>query len=171
LQSNSGAACTCVVTEYLYHDRDDFIVEVELFSQSELREQLTEMVHAYCQHHYRRSAGSEDEDVRHWEECAAVAQDSLEAMFQDRFTPALFRPGWSEDTILETLVGWAQELRPVNINRREVRTSFEDCSALVMKLTANARSSRGPPVWRYIKKIKFVVLKSPSPMWSLTAAG
>ncbi|KAK4232771.1 hypothetical protein C8A03DRAFT_39597, partial [Achaetomium macrosporum] len=42
---NNGAACTCVVTEYWYHDRDGFVVEVEPFSQSEIREQLTEMVH------------------------------------------------------------------------------------------------------------------------------
>ncbi|KAL2127275.1 hypothetical protein VTI74DRAFT_10996 [Chaetomium olivicolor] len=163
-EGNASAACTCVITEYLYHDRDDFIVDVEPFTEDELMGQLAEMVHAYCLYHQRPAnvdaENSEDaEDRKYWEERATLAQDTFHAMFQNRFTPALFQSGLSEEAILEIMADWARELGPADVRRREVKVSLQDCSDLLEELTSAKRLSQGPPTWRYIKKIR-VFLKA-----------
>lgn len=153
LQGGNGA-CTCVATEYVYHDRDDFVIEVVPFSQSELRDQLVEMVHAYRQYQ-ERPADTDSADANHWQQRARRAQDSFEAMFPDRFTTGLLQSGLSEDAIVERMVDWAEELGPGDARRREVMASLDDCSALLEQLTSSAPSSSGE--WRYIKKIRFVL--------------
>ncbi|OCT52141.1 hypothetical protein CLCR_07998 [Cladophialophora carrionii] len=49
--SNIGRACTCVVTEYHYHENVNFALEVEYFTQEELRKQFTELLQSYRTHH------------------------------------------------------------------------------------------------------------------------
>ncbi|KAK4245737.1 nuclear GTPase SLIP-GC [Corynascus novoguineensis] len=157
--NNGGEACTCVVTEYLYHDRDDYIVEVVPFSQDELRKQLAEMVHGYC--HYHRhcdsaalGSDSDSDDIKYWEEKAAQARDSFQAMFQNRFSPDLIQSGRSEEDILETLISWSQEMGPTDIQSRQEKRETKECSNLVKQLTSSAPNSRGATNWRYIKKIR-----------------
>ncbi|KAG7103548.1 hypothetical protein HYQ46_011562 [Verticillium longisporum] len=59
---NNGVACTCAATEYHYHDRGDFRVEVVLFSQSEIDEQIFELLRAY-QNLSSETLGSQDPAV------------------------------------------------------------------------------------------------------------
>jgi hypothetical protein len=156
------------VTQYQYHDRDDFAVEVELLNESELRGLLSELVHDYY-HYHQHSAEMESDDVNHWEKQAKAAEDTFQAMFRGRFAPVVFQSGQSEEVILETMLDWTRECSPVNINAHEVVASLEDCAALLKRLTTEESSPRGPAFWPYIKKIRFVVQGSLS-FKSLTAA-
>ncbi|KAM0277239.1 hypothetical protein ACHAQH_005960 [Verticillium albo-atrum] len=76
---SSGAACTCAATEYHFHDRDDFRIEVILFSQDDIDNQLSELLRAYRQYHLDDS-GEEKPD--HLEMEAMVASDTFNAMFR-----------------------------------------------------------------------------------------
>ena len=44
---SNGEACTCVVTEYYYHDQDDFNISVEYFPVNNLERQFEELLQAY----------------------------------------------------------------------------------------------------------------------------
>ncbi|KAK3937803.1 nuclear GTPase SLIP-GC [Diplogelasinospora grovesii] len=157
--SDSGAACTCVVTEYLYHDTDGFTVNIETFSQDELKKQFADMVHDY-RHNRLHSADMElAEERRNWEKQADLACDYFSAMFRGRFNTSLLRSDKPEDQMVETLLAWAQEFGPANIKRSETTNSIGECTALLSHLTSEEGSAQGPAVWPYIKKIS-VFLKA-----------
>ncbi|KAJ4328907.1 hypothetical protein N0V84_000695 [Fusarium piperis] len=81
--SNSGEACTCVVTEFHYHSRDTLDIEVNLFTMDELQEQLTGMLQSY-RHYHLHSSEMEDAERRDNEESANLARDTFRAMFRGR---------------------------------------------------------------------------------------
>ncbi|KAH6633922.1 hypothetical protein B0J18DRAFT_414751 [Chaetomium sp. MPI-SDFR-AT-0129] len=153
--SNGGAACTCVVTEYYHHGRKDFVVDVDLFSEEELEQQLRDLVHAYRHNHFHSEEIELPDDRRHWAKRAKLAKDTFRAMFADRFRTALLRSENSEDTIVQTYLNWAMDLRPINeFNGRTVTDSLEDCSSLLIRLTSDLDGAEGPGCWPYIKKIR-----------------
>lgn len=155
-QSNGGSACTCVVTEYRHHDRADFAVEVVLFTEADLTEQLHKMVKAY-RHNFFYAAQMEPEDRKHSADQARLACDTLQAMFADRFTTAFLQHNRTL-TVVETLMNWAMDLRPAHyMHRNDVVQSLEDCSNLLMQLTSDRGAAQGgPAAWPYIKKIRCV---------------
>ncbi|KAM5344685.1 hypothetical protein ACJ41O_010547 [Fusarium nematophilum] len=79
--SNSGEACTCVVTEYHYHNRDTYDIVVNLFTMDELRDQLARMVETY-RHFHLHGDEMEDAERRDMEASANVARDTFRAMFR-----------------------------------------------------------------------------------------
>ena len=154
-QSNGGSACTCVVTEYRHHDRADFAVEVVLFTEADLREQLHKMVKAY-RHNFLNAAQMSNEERNHSADQATLAYDTLKAMFADRFTTAFLQNNRTE-TVVATLMNWAMDLRPTHyMHGNHVAESLEDCSNLLMRLTSDRGAAQGPAAWPYIKKIRYV---------------
>ena len=153
-QSNSGAACTCVVTEYRYYEADNFTINVEEFSNDELRHQFTEMVGNYHHHHFQSAQIENDEDRRHWEDLAKLAHDTFGAMFRGRFNTELLTSR-QQNEVVETLLGWARERNPVA--GRSIVNTPEDCSMRLMHLTSEEASPQGPAAWPYIKKIRYVL--------------
>ncbi|KAK4249146.1 hypothetical protein C7999DRAFT_39705 [Corynascus novoguineensis] len=152
--SNSGAACTCVVTEYRHHDSADFVVDVVVFTEDELQDQFRNMVHAY-RYNYFHSADMESQEERlHWADQAKLASDTFKAMFGDRFTADLLCSVNSETRIVRTLLRWAVDSSPIrDIDKHAVKNSLEDCSELLMKLTSDHGAAHGPAHWPYIKNI------------------
>ncbi|KAK3903178.1 hypothetical protein C8A05DRAFT_43557 [Staphylotrichum tortipilum] len=152
--SNGGSACTCVVTEYRHHDRADFAVEVVLFTEAELTEQLRKMVQAY-RHNFFYADQMSNEDRNHSADQATLACDTLKAMFADRFTTAFLENNRTR-TVVETLMNWAMDLRPARyMQGNDVAESLEDCSNLLMRLTSDRGAAQGgPAAWPYIKKIR-----------------
>lgn len=162
MQSNSGAACTYVVTEYHYHDSDTFAVETELLSLDAIMEQVTELLGSYRKYHsiladIERGENVELEDKRDLEERAAITQDTFRAMFRGRLDSEQFLTSEPEDSVLVTLRSWAQAMIPSVINGREVRITLAECSALLTRLTSEQTSGQDPVVWPYVRKIKFVI--------------
>ncbi|KAK6227425.1 hypothetical protein QIS74_00980 [Colletotrichum tabaci] len=163
--SNSGAACTCVVTEYHYHDSRDFVIDVELFSQEKLMDQITELLQTYRRHHLpseenETAVGAvvrEVEDVgevEDVEEQAKVAHDTFKAMFRDRLKDEQFLTTKPKDYVLSTLRSWVLEARPSQIEGIKTRSSLQECSDLLMHLTSETAEATEPAVWPYIRKIK-----------------
>ncbi|KAK3682814.1 hypothetical protein B0T22DRAFT_444981 [Podospora appendiculata] len=136
--SGGGSACTCVVTEYRYHDDDSFAVEVELFSTDELEAQLTELVTAYRYYHLR-PADMDRESLESGEVKATLARDTFHAMFRGRFDSDRFILDRSANEAVATLLLWAQEMRPADLDGRQ--------------LTSEPHGRRGPATWPYIKNI------------------
>ncbi|KFA48769.1 hypothetical protein S40293_01516 [Stachybotrys chartarum IBT 40293] len=152
--SNSGAACTCVVTEYRYHDRDAFIVDAELFSESELQTQLRTMLKAYRYYHSHMSE-LEGEEKRDCEAKSKLAEDTFRTMFRDRLASdkglLLDR---SLKSTLATLMLWALDSRPTSFRGEKVCHTSQECSDLLQSLTSESSSKTEPTFWPYIRKIK-----------------
>lgn len=154
-QSNSGEACTCVVTEYHYHDSNNFAIEKDFFSIEEINKQITELLQSYRHYHVHRMDMEGDEE-RDCKKKAEIARDTFRAMFRGRLESLQFLTDEPEGTVLTILLSWAQDIAPSIISGREVRPLLADCSALLMQLTSEQNSVEEPAVWPYIRKIKFV---------------
>ncbi|KAK7959857.1 uncharacterized protein PG986_004711 [Apiospora aurea] len=150
--SNGGAACTCVATEYHFHDRDDFIVEVHRFTRDEVEDQLARLLQAYRNFHLNELT-LVGEEREHYEEMAKVAQHTFEVMFRDHFRNG-FRLTRTTDTEgLEMLYGWLSEVSPSFEDASHTTHNIEDCSNLVARLTSEQVQADGPAEWPFIRKI------------------
>lgn len=155
LQSNSGAACTCVVTEYRYHDRDAFIVDAELFSESELQMQLRTMLKAYRYYH-SHVAELEGEEKRDCEAKSKLAEDTFRTMFRGRLgSDKGLLLDRSLKSTLATLMLWALDSRPTSFRGEKVCHTSQECSDLLQRLTSESSSKTEPAFWPYIRKIKY----------------
>lgn len=145
-----------MVTEYYHRRGGDFTIDVVLFSEEELQQQIRDLVHAY-RHNYFHSRDMElREDRRHWEQRAKLAEDTFRAMFANRFTTVLLRSDNSEDMVVETYLNWAMDLRPNReLNGHTVMDTLEECSSLLMRLASDRDGAEGPDCWPYIKKIRY----------------
>ncbi|KAL2145862.1 hypothetical protein VTI28DRAFT_5944 [Corynascus sepedonium] len=152
--SNGGAACTCVVTEYRHHDHANFVVDVVVFTEDELRDQFHNMVHAYRYNYSQSSEMESQEERQHWADQAKLASDTFKAMFGDQFIPNSLCWGNSETRIVRTLLRWAVDSSPIrDTDKHVVGASLEDCSELLMRLSSDYGAAGGPAYWPYIKKI------------------
>lgn len=161
--SNSGAACTCVVTEYHYHADDFLTIDVEWFTADELRSQLSDLLEDFRHFHLR-----EDEiDADSYEDCktrAELARDTFQAMFRGKLTGEAFLledGSESQAQILATLMSWADEAGSSNMQYQTQHQSQQACSDALMTLTSEVPSQTAAPTpatWPYIKKIKLVAV-------------
>lgn len=157
--TNNGAACTCVVTEYHYHDADDFVVEVERFSIEELHEQLDELLFCYRNFHSRGSSPAEEarndhESMDDLKARAKLAADTFQAMFRGSVLDERWLLEESQDVILEQFLARTRRDLSLQSPSRHVATSHERCSSILTQLTSEAPDARPPATWPYIRKIK-----------------
>ncbi|KAK0644136.1 hypothetical protein B0T16DRAFT_438330 [Cercophora newfieldiana] len=150
--SNNGAACTCVVTEYRYHNAEHFAINVELFDEDEVSNQIQDMFRDYRHFHLRSEDMETDEERKHWKERADLARDTFQAMFRGRFTVSFLQGGQPDGQILDTLLRWATDLRPHDLDEPLVGRTLSECSASLMALTSETDSSQAA-LWPYIRKI------------------
>lgn len=166
-QSNGGGACTCVATEYHYHDEDAFALEVEYFSRDELREQFSDLLKSYRQYNLR---DLQDDSMSLTErnslkDKAKVAQDTFYSAFRNHLSlnengllPALLEG--DERQACQRLLRWTEQSSlPLagetnNLSRREVFTDSIRCSSRLMELTSEPHSPQAASVWPFIQKIK-----------------
>ncbi|KAH6887646.1 hypothetical protein B0T10DRAFT_490140 [Thelonectria olida] len=144
--SNSGEACTCVVTEYHHHELNTFEIEVELFSMEDISEQLSTMLVSYRQFHLH----GEDE----WEESANQARDTFFSMFRGRLDDDDFLLEASPTEVLTRLESWAADARPSEISSRQSYDTLESCSARLMELSSEPRLKNSPAKWPFIRKVR-----------------
>ncbi|KAK8079217.1 hypothetical protein PG994_003024 [Apiospora phragmitis] len=156
--SNGGAACTCVATEYHFHDRGDFIVEVHRFTQDEVEDQLARLLQAYRNFHLNELS-LQGEEREHYEKMAKVAQHTFEVMFHDHFRNGSRLTRMTEAEGLEMLHGWLNEVSPSFDDTSYTTLNIEDCSNLLARLTSEQVQDDGPAEWPFIKKIN-VYLKA-----------
>ena len=119
----------------------------------EIMGQVTELLQSYrC--YYLNSMDMEQDDKKSLEERAAIAKDTFQAMFRGRLESEQFLIDGQENTVLETLRSWAEEIRLSTMRQREVAITPTDCSALLAQLTSEQSSDQQPEVWPYLRKIK-----------------
>lgn len=151
--TNNGAACTCVVTEYHYHGADNFVVEVEKFSVEELHEQLAELL--CCYRNFHTHGKSLDEEARKDLEARAdIAVDLFRAMFRGSLEDEDWLLQESQDFILDQFQTWIENAAGLQSPSRQVVTTLEQCSTLLMQLTSEVPDAQVPATWPYVRKIK-----------------
>ena len=122
----------------------------------ELTKQITELLQSYRHYHLLGMAIDDDGERGDFEDRAKIAQYTFRAMFRDRLGSEQFLTNEPENSVLGTLQSWVQNICPLAIGGRQVKSTLEDCSALLMGLTSEQTSAQDPALWPYVRKIKFV---------------
>ncbi|KAK1475314.1 hypothetical protein CABS01_03591, partial [Colletotrichum abscissum] len=154
--SNSGAACTCVVTEYHHKDGDAFTIDVELFSQDDLMDQIKELLQSYRMFHLNAGElrrNDEAATVVDIEEQANVARDTFRSMFRGQLASEDFLINEEEATVLRTFRSWLRRV-DLPLEGRHQKPSRDSCAAFLMYLTSESVDTRTPAVWPFVRKIK-----------------
>ncbi|RYO81753.1 hypothetical protein DL764_009715 [Monosporascus ibericus] len=162
--SSSGTACTCAVTEYLFHDRDDFIIHVDYFPLDELKKQFEELLRAYRDYQSppRNSRGrdedDEDDNNRRLQRKADLAGETLRASFRERLeqTPTVLS-SMPFDHAVETMMEWASQLLPRQ-GGQESFSTLEGCSSRLRELSSESDESLpnggSRTCWPFIQKLR-----------------
>jgi hypothetical protein len=120
---------------------------------SEVRDQIQPLLSDYRQFHNHRDQ-IESADREYFEKQARVAVDTFQAMFRSRLRRNDYLLTSDEDEMLATMMSWAQDLRPSQINLNSTELSLEQCSELLAELSSDSASTNAPVAWPYIKKIE-----------------
>ncbi|KAM0187534.1 hypothetical protein ACHAPI_011071 [Fusarium lateritium] len=152
--SNNGEACTCVVTEYHYHNRESLDLRVNLFSVEELRDQLGNLLQAYRNFELHQNEVDHAEERQDMEANAKVAKDTFQAMFRGRLNDEAFLVHDSYDEALARITQWASEAMPSPFRTSHTGLSLQACSDTLMDLSSEPASRNTPAVWPYIRSIK-----------------
>ncbi|KAJ4302862.1 hypothetical protein N0V90_001753 [Kalmusia sp. IMI 367209] len=164
----SGSACTCVATEYHYHERDDYIIQVEYFTLEELKKQYQEMIRDYQENESPPSDATE-EHLQDLQRKARLAKKTLRASFGKRMkqTPSVFT--FQIDHAVDTMLQWASQLLPrdrvgQSIQTRETHSTLSTCSSRLRELISEDKVAETNRVeqtcpWPFLRKLK-VYLKA-----------
>lgn len=164
--SSSGTACTCAVTEYRFHDRDNYIIHVDYFPLNELKKQYEELLMAFRDYeslskklNAEQENGNEDENERkRLRETANLAIETFRASFREKLeeTPTVLS-SMPFPQAVKTMVEWASELLPRSMGQESFRT-VEECSSRLVTLTSDSdgtlpnEGSRAR--WPFIQKLR-----------------
>ena len=143
-----------MVTEYHYHGRDDFIIDVELFSLDSMKEQVSYLLHAYRRYHQRAGSMETEDERQDHEELANLARDTFLTMFRGRLESEdylLREPG---NAVRREVASWVEELYPAAIAGKTTHVTAQDCSNELMRLTSEPVGAQGPSVWPFISVIR-----------------
>ncbi|KAI3320818.1 hypothetical protein HD806DRAFT_505075 [Xylariaceae sp. AK1471] len=154
--SNGGSACTCVVTEYHYHEDRELTIEAERFSEDEVKPQLENLLRDYRHFHLNKDS-FESHEVKDLEERANLARDTFQAMFGGLFVNQSTLLRDTESEALSTIQSWVRNFDPSVIPERRVDLSLKECSSILMRLTSEDESAEGATIWPWLKKIKVYV--------------
>ncbi|KAI0147476.1 hypothetical protein GGR57DRAFT_515724 [Xylariaceae sp. FL1272] len=157
--SNSGAACTCVVTEYHYHRDASFAIDVDRFSMDEIKAQLQKLLRDY-RHFHCNHDDLDSDDYTYFEKRAALARDTFRAMFRASLQGEDVLTSGTESEVLKMFDTWLQKSSPNIVQGKQSISNVNDCSELLMRLTSEDSSAESSAVWPWIKKIK-VYLNAP----------
>ncbi|KAF1811517.1 hypothetical protein P152DRAFT_459457 [Eremomyces bilateralis CBS 781.70] len=150
-KTGGSGACTCVVTEFHYHNRNDFVAVVDYFNEAEITDHFRELLNGYRRYYLHRDEDSKDD--------AVLARDTFLAAFEPhlRQSEALLLEVDME-TALNTLLLWAKKLDTplrdgdINARRRYESPTPKECSMQLKKFISSSNPDRGV-VWPFIRKI------------------
>lgn len=168
-QSNNGAACTCVVTEYHYHDRNDYSIEIDYFSLQELQTQFEQLLSSLREYNSTTASvptamtAEERENRENLKRKADLATSTFRASFRERLdnNPAVLDVV-AFDEAIKTMMTWvSQVLPPLGSGESDIlsRESFDDihqCSNRLKSLTSETEERDQACLWPFIRKLKFV---------------
>lgn len=124
---------------------------------SELVDQTQNLLQGYRHFHLHEAEITDDERADK-EALAKQAADTFYAMFRGRIgDDEEFLLSSSERDVMQTLTSWLEDARPRSDGRTEGLT-LPECSEALANLSSETPSNRGPAVWPFIRKIKYVPL-------------
>ncbi|KAF4505804.1 hypothetical protein G6O67_007717 [Ophiocordyceps sinensis] len=151
--SNSGRACTCVATEYRFHEEINLAVQVELFSLDECLKQLTDLLQSY--RNFKLNHGSmSPEERQFFQDDSELAQDTFRAMFGGRLGDEAFLIEKPEDAVLETFKAWTEEALGSQDTNMMPGLTLRECSDRLTRLASDRTSPDEMATWPYIRKVK-----------------
>ncbi|KAI0865909.1 hypothetical protein F4860DRAFT_458178 [Xylaria cubensis] len=153
--SNSGAACTCVVTEFHFHDDEEFAITVERFSEAELLPQLENLLRDYRHFHLNRDS-LEAHELADFEKRAKLASDTFHALFRGNFVEENTFIKDTEFQASSMLQSWVRDFDQSMIQPEYSGLNLRQCSALLMELTSDTTSDTAT-IWPWVKKIKVLL--------------
>jgi hypothetical protein len=149
------------VTEYHFHDRDDFIVHVDYFTLEELRKQFEDLLHAYRE--YSSLTAQSDitvEERESLEKKADLARNTFRSSFRDRLAqgPSILI-SLPFNHALDTMMDWTSQILSQQGSTRMSFDLIERCSSRLNQLTSETDGAADTSVWPFIRKIR-VYLKA-----------
>jgi hypothetical protein len=164
LQSNSGSACTCVVTEYHYHNSGNFKVEINFFTETEIMSQIQDLLQSYRNYHLRKDSFStqESDEKEDCKQRAQVAVDTFRSMFGGRLRNESTLLKATEDEALNILRKLVYDCMPSSSPKTQTRPNLDECSKLIAQITSETSekgSANEPTMWPYIQNIRHVETK------------
>lgn len=158
---DSGEACTCVATEYHYHNLKTYTIEVVYFTKERLLEQFKTHLKAYRRCHLHRA--EDDEEKRDLGKAASIAWHAFEAAFrnQNLLTKAYMLQE-NEQVLIDNFSSWIDGSAPLGYHeaakhlsyiRRESIVDQEECSNRVMQLTSERSDGEVAASWPYIERV------------------
>ena len=151
------STCKRVITEYIYHDRQDYEIHVDAFPEDEVQSQVVRWIRAYRLYHLHKSE-MDSKDDRYPEEQATEAAHNLRAMFRGQMGAMNFILDQAEHKIVATMMGWWRTIVDMKefLNGKYVITTLEELSSTVKRLSFKYPQYAGPAQWLYIKRIRSV---------------
>ncbi|KAI0097023.1 hypothetical protein GGR51DRAFT_542081 [Nemania sp. FL0031] len=149
---SNGNACTCIATEFHFHENERFHVEIEIVTDGELIPHLEDLLRDYRQFHLNRNAFELLDERDYLRKQASIANDTFKAMFRNHFTNQdILKQGSGSEALL-TMKSWVQDFRNRSMPPLEhFGLSLDECSKVLLEV--NSEKSR-TPLWPWIKKIK-----------------
>lgn len=149
------------MTEYHFHDQDDFIIHVDYFTLEELKTQFEDLLQAYRE--YKTLTSRSDitaEERENLKKKADLASSTFTSSFRDRLTQSprilLSLPF---DHALDTMMDWASQILSQQGNTRNSFALIKQCSSRLNQLTSETDDATHTSVWPFIRKIR-VYLKA-----------
>lgn len=161
------------MTEFHYHDRDGFFINVEYFSREDLRTQFEEFLHLYRNHRDLSATpqnGNDRADDPHEREDLQRRNELATSTFQAAF-PAHFT-GDSEvfqslpiSEALDTLMDWVSTILPREAQGQPSGTQdfFDNIGQYSNRLKVLTSENEAPQrnLWPFIRKIRYVTYVLP----------
>lgn len=151
-----------MVTEYHYHEEDDFVLETQYFTLADIENQFTQLLDEYRRFHLHKdelkSAETPESDFKGAEKRARIAQKTFDTVFRgtDHF-PQQHRLLPSSEDAKKALLNGIRNLYPTNEPGTNVaRERFEkrkQCSQRILELTSEKISPTQPARWPLIQKV------------------
>jgi GTPase SAR1 family protein len=153
------------VTEYHFHESNDFVIHVDYFTLDELKKQFEELLNAYREHrspqsNSRDNTGRDENntDRTRSQEKANLAEETFKASFGERLRqddPILSTVPF--ERAVETMVEWASQLLPQEIGQESFST-MEECSSRLRALVSESDSpladGQSRARWPFIRKMR-----------------
>jgi hypothetical protein len=148
-------ACTCAVTEYHYHNRDDFIVNVDLFTHEEIMTQVTQLLESYCSFHLSQDDGTDPQHRENLQKQARFAVDRFREIFGTRLGDEAFLTADPKDVVLNKFRLWVEP--PTRLAGSNTMQTLQQAREFLAQLSSvRQNSATGNSVSPYIKKIQCV---------------
>lgn len=146
------------MTEYHYREGEDFLIEIDKLTTDELATHSAELLRAYRLFKLHGAEENGAEAVRELEDRAKIAVDTFQTMFRGQLLEDRFLLDRSEDDVLRVFREKIEEMQPSEICGSQRAGSLEECSSLLMNLTAQQNDGERTAIWPYIRKIRSVLL-------------